>query len=70
MKIKYNENAAPHLRGTTAHVPPALAASLVATGFAEACALPRRGTNEWLEARNEQAALAATSNVCGHYRLS
>jgi hypothetical protein len=58
VKIKYSEHAAPHLRGTTAHVPPALAASLVATGFAEACPLPSRGSRGWLEARLEQAAMA------------
>lgn len=55
MKITYTEHAAPHLRGTTAHVPPALAASLVAAGFAEACPLPKRGSPGWVEARTEQA---------------
>jgi hypothetical protein len=59
VKITFNENAAPHLRGTTAHVPPALAASLVATGFAEACPAPRRGSKEWLEHRLEQSRRAA-----------
>ena len=58
MKITYTEFAAPNLRGTTAHVPPALGASLIATGFAVACPLPRRGQKGWLEARLEQSNLA------------
>jgi len=65
VKIKYNENAAPHLRGTTAHLPPALAASLVATGFAEPCPLPRRGSPGWTEARLEQSRENAGSPNAG-----
>jgi len=55
VKIKYTEHAAPHLRGTTAHVQPALAASLVATGFAVAVPLPKRGSPGWAEARVEHS---------------
>jgi hypothetical protein len=58
MKITYTEHAAPHLRGTTVHVQPALAASLVATGFAVAHPRPRYGTKEWLDERAEQSAHA------------
>lgn len=54
MKIKYTDAAAPAKRNTTAHVSHALAAALVAGGFAEACPMPPRGSKEWLAERIEQ----------------
>jgi hypothetical protein len=70
MKVTYTEHAAPNKRGTTEHLQPALAASLIAAGFAVACPLPRRGSSEWLAARTEQAALARTpdkDDVCAGF---
>jgi len=58
MKVTYTEHAAPHKRGTSEHVPPALAATLVASGLAIACPMPPHGAKGWLEARLEQSAHA------------
>jgi hypothetical protein len=55
MKIKFTDAAAPEKRGTTAHVSHALAAALVAGGFAEAVPTPKRGAPGWLEARLEES---------------
>jgi len=38
------------------HLPPSVAQALIAAGFAEACPVPRRGTNEYLQMRKEQTA--------------
>jgi hypothetical protein len=52
----------PAQAGETEHVSASIAHNLIAAGFAELCPLPRRASADWLEARNEQARLAAPLN--------
>jgi hypothetical protein len=42
--------------GLTEHLPPLVAQTLIASGFAELCSMPERGSAGWLAARKEQAA--------------
>ncbi len=42
--------------GLTEHLPPLVAQTLIASGFAELCPMPERGSAGWLAARKEQAA--------------
>ena len=41
--------------GLTEHLPPLVAQTLIASGFADASPMPERGSAAWLAARNEQA---------------
>lgn len=56
MKVRYT--AASPKAGQVEHLPPHIGNTLVAAGFAEAVPLPSRNDPGWLDARNEQAALA------------
>jgi hypothetical protein len=56
MKIKYLASSPKN--GTVEHVRNDVGLTLIAAGFAETVPLPKRGSPGWLEARQEQSALA------------
>jgi hypothetical protein len=49
--------------GLTEHLPPLIAQALIATGYADACPMPARGSAGWLAARNEQAQTATAPSA-------